>query len=950
MTIWRFEESGIDYGQTITGDYAVPVIGISIFIACVASFVALTVSNRISEVDKLSYKYIWLSVGSFSLGLGIWAMHFTGMLAYSMGMPVNYSITITILSAIPAILGSAIALQLLSSESVTWKRNQVSALCLATCIGLMHFVGMEAMRMPAILKYDLLYFVLSIVIAHILASIALYIKYVDLNKNPILKKYQSFMSAIIMGLSISGMHYTAMGSARLYVSNIVMPNDSIMTNNALLISVVTITSLILITVIIVAYIDKQFKNVTYLLSASKQTEKLSKEKYRDLVEHANVLSWEADIKTFQFSYISSQAEMISGFTPEEWCQPGFWANHLHSDDKDWAVNFCSQQTMQHKDHDFTYRFIKADGNVIWFHDIVKVILDEKGNSVRLRGTLIDITEQKKSEERDRLYSRILENSLNEIYLFDGKSFKFIQVNAAAQSNLGYTMEELTEMTPLDLDPDITLEQFEELLNSLRQHKTEKIIIEAKHKRKDKTQYNVEVHIQLLEDEDKLLFNAFVLDITDRIKANEKITYQASHDSLTGLINRQEFERRADRLLSTINHGQHEHALCFLDLDQFKVVNDTCGHVAGDELLRQLSTVFDSVVRKRDTLARLGGDEFGILMEHCSIDDAHRVATSLQNAINDFHFLWEERIFRVSASIGLVSINEATINFTELLKDADAACYISKELGRNRIHIFNPDNIEVVQRQGEMQWIEKINYALGEGLFCLYAQIIEPLDNSSNAHYELLIRMMNNAGEIIAPGFFLPAAERYNMISKIDQWVIVNAINILKENHDFVERMNFCSINLSGQSLTDPAILDLITTKLEETGIAGNKICFEITETAAISNLSIAIRFISTLKAQGCKFALDDFGSGLSSFGYLKKLPVDYLKIDGIFVKDIADDPIDHAMVKSINEIGHVMGMHTIAEFVENDVIKGMLKEIGVDYVQGYGIHKPQPLNELVQKN
>ncbi|MBL1141470.1 MAG: EAL domain-containing protein [Proteobacteria bacterium] len=450
-----------------------------------------------------------------------------------------------------------------------------------------------------------------------------------------------------------------------------------------------------------------------------------------------------------------------------------------------------------------------------------------------------------------------------------------------------------------------------------------------------------------EDEkvDRLL--GITLDITERKIAERQLNFQASHDSLTGLINRQEFERRAERLLSTITITKDEHALCFMDLDQFKVINDTCGHIAGDEMLRQLSAILDSVVRKRDTLARLGGDEFGVLMEHCSIEDAHRVASSLQSAIQDYQFLWEKRIFKVSVSIGLVSINETTISFTELLKDADAACYLSKEAGRNRIHIFNPDDLEAVQRQGEMQWVEEINRALEEDRFCLYIQTIEALDGSSEKHHEFLIRMIDHTGNTVPPGAFLPAAERYNLISKIDRWVIVNAISLLNNNFEYIKNTNSFSINLSGQSLTDPTILNLITTTIDESGIEGNKLCFEITETAAISNLSMAIKFITALKSKGCKFALDDFGSGLSSFGYLKKLPVDYLKIDGMFVKDIADDPIDHAMVKSINEIGHVMGMHTIAEFVENDITKGMLKEIGVDYVQGYGVDKPQPFEKLL---
>jgi diguanylate cyclase (GGDEF)-like protein len=433
----------------------------------------------------------------------------------------------------------------------------------------------------------------------------------------------------------------------------------------------------------------------------------------------------------------------------------------------------------------------------------------------------------------------------------------------------------------------------------------------------------------------------------RHSAEETLSHQASHDDLTGLINRNEFERRAIRLLDTVSHNNSEHALCYLDLDQFKVINDNCGHAAGDEMLRQLSSILRKVVRHRDTLARLGGDEFGILVEHCPIDDALRVVTSIQKAIQDFQFIWEGHSFRVGVSMGLVPITNASLNLTELLKAADSACYIAKEKGRNRIHVYQADDVEVIQRQGEMQWVERIHQAIDEDLFCLYAQEIVPLVKSNDVHYELLIRMLDKKGNTIPPGSFLPAAERFNLISKIDRWVIKQAFRLLLENPKFTEHVSYISLNLSGQSIAEDDFHAFVVKEMVDSMIPPEKVCFEITETSAIFNLNLASQFISKMRLLGCRFSLDDFGSGLSSFAYLKNLPVDYLKIDGMFVKDISDDPIDHAMVKSINEIGHVMGMQTIAEFVENDEIKGMLREIGVDYAQGYGIGKPKPINDLL---
>jgi EAL domain-containing protein (putative c-di-GMP-specific phosphodiesterase class I) len=336
------------------------------------------------------------------------------------------------------------------------------------------------------------------------------------------------------------------------------------------------------------------------------------------------------------------------------------------------------------------------------------------------------------------------------------------------------------------------------------------------------------------------------------------------------------------------------------------------------------------------------------MEHCTLNDANRVVDSILTAINDYQFSWEEKSFKVGASIGLVPITETTGSVTTLLQDADAACYVAKDEGRNRAHVHHQNDGELAKRHGEMQWVSRINQALENDQFVLYAQVIEPLYEDGVEHHELLLRMIDEDGSTIPPGAFLPAAERYNLISHLDRWIVDHAFQALEEHPLFLERVHSISVNLSGASLADESFLEFIQDHFAKSGFPASKICFEITETAAISNLNRAMKFISTLNALGCRFALDDFGSGLSSFAYLKNLPVDYLKIDGMFVKDIIDDPIDHAMVKSINEIGQVMGMQTIAEFVENDEIKDMLKNIGVDYAQGFGIGKPMPFEQILE--
>ncbi len=434
------------------------------------------------------------------------------------------------------------------------------------------------------------------------------------------------------------------------------------------------------------------------------------------------------------------------------------------------------------------------------------------------------------------------------------------------------------------------------------------------------------------------------DITETHRLSKQLSHQATHDALTELPNRRAFEEQLERALGQAREHGVEHAMCYLDLDQFKVINDTCGHVAGDELLRQLGQTLHAKVRRRDVLARLGGDEFGVLLGECTLAEARRVAGALRAAVEEFRFLWEGKSFRLGVSIGLVPVTAGSGSVTEVLSAADAACYAAKDQGRNRIHLFNEDDAALARRQGEMQWVVRIQHALDEDRLRLDAQPIVPLDGASDegSHYELLLRMLDDRGRPVSPGQFLPAAERYNLMGRLDRWVVRHAFERLAADPAALEELFACTINLSGQSFSDDEFLGFVVGELERTGVPPEKFVFEVTETAAISNLATATRFMNALKGIGCRFALDDFGSGLSSFGYLKTLPVDFLKIDGMFVKDILDDPIDHAMVKCINEIGHVMGKRTIAEFVENDAVRERLRVIGVDYVQGYGVGRPQP--------
>ena len=444
--------------------------------------------------------------------------------------------------------------------------------------------------------------------------------------------------------------------------------------------------------------------------------------------------------------------------------------------------------------------------------------------------------------------------------------------------------------------------------------------------------------------DKVIGAVLVLhDVTTLRNMARQMAWQARHDPLTGLINRGEFEVRLEQAIETARSGHTQHALCYLDLDQFKIVNDTCGHIAGDELLKQLTAHLQMRVRETDTLARLGGDEFGILLEHCPIDEASETAETLREVVKKFRFAWEEKVFEIGASIGVVPITTDSGSIVDVLSAADSACYVAKDHGRNRIHVYQPEDSALAKRHGEMQWVHRVNSALGEDRFRLFFQKVLPLSADEHEQYgEILVRLIDETGKLVLPMAFIPAAERYQMMPAIDRWVLSATLTALRERVPVLGEISVCAINLSGQSLCDDHFLASVVDMLDASSINPAHICFEITETAAIANLARAMRFITVLKGMGCRFALDDFGSGLISFMHLKHLPVDFLKIDGSFVRDMVKDPVDAAMVEAINRIGHVMGIRTIAEAVENHATLERLRDLGVNYAQGTVIARPEP--------
>jgi len=464
-----------------------------------------------------------------------------------------------------------------------------------------------------------------------------------------------------------------------------------------------------------------------------------------------------------------------------------------------------------------------------------------------------------------------------------------------------------------------------------------------------TEYSIEITTSPIRNLEGKIKGAVLVfhDVTELIGMARQLSYQATHDDMTGLVNRREFEERLEAVLTQAKQDNSSHAMAYLDLDQFKIVNDTCGHAAGDELLKQLGNELQYIMRDDDTLARLGGDEFGILITNIQPKQAIRRIEELHKSIGMFRFVWEDKIFEVGVSIGLVSITKDSGVMSDVMSAADSACFVAKDSGRNRVHVYQADDKEIEKRQGEMQWLQKITKAFEDQRFMLYYQPIKPLSKSgkeSGMHYELLLRMLDDDGRPVLPTGFIAAAERYQLIQTIDKWVVRSTLQAL-ENSEVIRELgkSTCAINLSGQSFSDEKFLNFVIGEINDSSVDPERICFEVTETAAIANLNHAMKFINNLSKLGCKFSLDDFGRGFSSFGYLKDLPVNYLKIDGSFVRDLAHDPIDYAMVEAINQIGHVMGVATIAEHVQTEAALNLLNDLGVDFVQGSVIAEPKPI-------
>ncbi len=608
---------------------------------------------------------------------------------------------------------------------------------------------------------------------------------------------------------------------------------------------------------------------------------------------------------------------------------------------------------------YEIHMLHKNGGRVWASINGQFIRSNAGKTTGIEGTIRDITEFKQAKKalyQEKEQALVTLESIGDGVITTDKQGRILYMNPTAEKLVGAKGESVRGedyQNVLELVDEASGRALQNLVTHCLGHaQGQPSSSEGMLVKKDGSSFHLKITTAPMRDELHSLVGAVLVlhDISEVMGMAKQLSYQARHDQLTGLYNRNVFEQRAREIIKSALHEDEQHVLLYMDLDQFKVVNDTCGHHAGDELLKQISALMHERLRESDILARLGGDEFGILLEHCPVAMAEEIASKLLNTVREFRFAWEDKAFEIGISIGMVPINKQSGDISHVLSAADAACYVAKDSGRNRIHIYQPDDDAVIRRHGEMQWVHRLSSAFDQNRFILYAQPISHIDGDRLvSHYEILVRMQDESGQVIPPGAFIPAAERYNLMPVMDRWVIRKTLEMIR---DAQGELAFppveCAINLSGQSLCDDEMLTYVVDLFDETGIPCESISFEVTETAAVANLTRAKRFISVLRGMGCSFSLDDFGAGLSSFGYLKSLPVDYLKIDGAFVRDMVIDRVDNAMVRSINEIGHLMGLKTIGEYAEDELVLEALLKAGVDYAQGDAISPPRAFSEVLE--
>jgi diguanylate cyclase (GGDEF)-like protein/PAS domain S-box-containing protein len=672
---------------------------------------------------------------------------------------------------------------------------------------------------------------------------------------------------------------------------------------------------------------------------------------------AGVGGWELHLPTGKLTWSDETRRLHdvgADFVPTVENALGFYTEHSRAV----VQRALHEATVHATPWDLELELVSATGRVFWARATGTVEF-ENGTATRLVGAFQDITETRRLQrELADSYElvRVTLDSIGDAVITTDPEGRVQWLNPVAEAMTGWTKDEARSQPLARVFNIVHAESRQPNINPveicLAEGRTVGLQSQSTLISRTGAEFGIEDSTSPIRNAEGEILGAVLVfhDVTEQRRMSHEMSHRATHDALTGLVNRAEFELRLSRLLAGLTLEGSAHVLMFIDLDEFKVVNDACGHSAGDQLLRQLSVLLQGCMRGRDTLARLGGDEFGVLLENCGIEQGQMIAQKICDQMETYRFAHDGRRYRIGTSIGIVPVDLRWGSSAAVMQAADSCCYAAKDAGRNRVHLWVESDGALELRRGEMQWVNRLEAAMDENRFALFAQLIEPIAGPGGSlHCEVLLRLIDDEGALIPPGAFLPSAERFHLAARIDRWVVRHVFSHLEAAETRMDQIATISINVSGQSLGDRAFHRDLIRMLRSAAFDVRKVCFEITETAAITHLGDARLFIEEVRSLGVRIALDDFGAGASSFGYLRTLPVDYIKIDGQFITGLLDDPLDHAAVRCFCEVAKVVGVKTIAEFVERADIRAALEAIGVDYAQGYLLHRPEPFLQLLSR-
>jgi diguanylate cyclase (GGDEF)-like protein/PAS domain S-box-containing protein len=943
----------------MVGHYDPTRVLLSLLLSLVSAWAALELAGRLAAERGRSRHALWLSCGAFSMGVGIWSMHYVGMLAYVMEMPVLYDWPTVLVSMLAGVCASGLALHIVSRRTLSWPGTFLGSLFMGGGIASMHYIGMAAMRMPMGLHYSGFWVGASVAAAVLISMVALRLTFGTKNISSVLDA-RKLGSALLMGIAIPTMHYLGMAAARWTAEGGRFHPDelrhAIPISNLSTMAIVAVSLLVLAIALASVAVDRNLRAYEQTLDGSEQHNAFlttHQTRMQSAFRASGVGIWECDPATELF-YVDPHLHTMYGLPQDNAPVPReLWKARVHPDDVEALDRKWYGALAEHEKYDNQYRVLCADGSFRHYRSAATISRDQQGTVDRVYGMTWDVTaehdrEQAIADQAERFHMT-LEAIGDGVITVDGQR-RIVYMNPVASALTGWTSEESIGK-PL-ADVFITRDEETDLV------------------RRDPVQRCIEAGGKLLAEDGILISRcgerhnikkqvaltdrgiAAVLtfqDITETRRLDRKLQYAALHDGLTGMLNRTAFGNKLNALWQENRTSARVHTLCVLDLDRFKVINDTSGHMAGDKLLEEVGRVLEAKVRHTDVVARMGADEFLLLLVDTAAEEAEQTAGRLLSAVSEIGFCWQGRTYDVTASIGLVTLDSTSPTPENLLSQADVAVFSSKQNGRNRASVYHHRDGHTVTEHQQMEAATNLRQVIEAGRLELYAQAIQEAATSEcTCYYELLLRMRDEQGGLVAPALFIPAAERYGMMPLVDRWVLRNAFQTCAQICGSDPRMRF-AINISADSLSDPGLWPFVQELFSATGLAPANITFEITETGFIQNISHANEFVLSAQNHGCKIALDDFGTGLSSLSYLKQFPLDVLKIDGSFIKNLATNPIDQSIVRAVAEMATALGLVTVAECVEDEYTLDVIRQLGIEFAQGWAIGKPGPLSSILTR-